>query len=49
VRIKNTLSLGIMDVSLDLLPQALPGFAIRPIGEPAALPFDLAGNLSPIG
>jgi hypothetical protein len=45
VRIKNTLSLGDMDVSVGLLPEVLPGCSITPVGKAFALPFDEQGNL----
>jgi hypothetical protein len=45
VRIKNTLSLGDMDVSVGLLPEVLPDCSITPVGEVFALPFDEQGNL----
>jgi len=45
VRVKNTLSLGEMDVSFDLLPEAIPGIPITPLGEPFELCFDADGDL----
>lgn len=48
VRIKNTLSLGEMDVSVDLLPEALPNCQISPVGKPSEWHFDQIGNLEPI-
>jgi hypothetical protein len=45
VRIKNTLSLEVMDVSTGLLPEAMPGSALTPIGEEFELPFDDEQNL----
>jgi hypothetical protein len=45
VRIKNTLSLGEMDVTPGMLAEALPGIAITKVGEPFSLPFDGQGNL----
>jgi hypothetical protein len=46
VRIKNTLSLGEMDVTPGLLAEALPGISITPVGESFDLPFDEEGNLA---
>ncbi len=47
VRIRNTLSLGEMDVSLPLLSAALPGASLTPLGAVFDLPFDDGGNLLP--
>ena len=44
-RIRNTLSMGEMDVTPALLAEALPGSAITPVGEVFSLPFDELGNL----
>jgi hypothetical protein len=46
VRIKNTLSLGEIDVSIDLLRDALPDRRIVKIGEAFHLEFDRNGNLT---
>ena len=48
VRIKNTLSLGEIDVSVDLLSEALPDCELTPQGDVFELPFDREGNLVPI-
>ncbi len=45
-RIRNTLSMGEMDVTPGLLAEALPGSAITPVGEPVSLAFDEQGNLA---
>jgi hypothetical protein len=45
VRIKNTLSLDVMDVSTALLPKTLPGSAVTPVGDEFELPFDNGQNL----
>lgn len=45
VRIKNTLSLSEMDVSLDLLPEIVPGIPVTTLGEPFELCFDANGDL----
>ena len=45
VRIKNTLSLGEIDVSMDLLKEALPDCRLSPIGDVFELPFDSEENL----
>jgi hypothetical protein len=47
VRIKNTLSLGELDVSLPLLSAVLPGISVTPVGKAFDLPFDEKGNLLP--
>ena len=47
VRIKNTLSLGEMDVSVDLLPETLPDYQVTPVGDVFELPFDRESNLVP--
>ena len=47
VRIKDTLSLGEMDVSLPLLSAALPGSSMTPVGKAFDLSFDEEGNLLP--
>jgi hypothetical protein len=48
VRIKNTLSLGEMDVSVNLLPEALSDCKLYQVGTPSDLRFDNQGNLEPI-
>ena len=48
VRIKNTLTLGEMDVSMDLLSEALPDSKVTPLGDRFELPFDADGSLIPI-
>jgi hypothetical protein len=48
VRIKNTLSLGEMDVSVNLLPEALSDCKLRQVGTSSDLRFDNQGNLEPI-
>ncbi len=48
VRVKNTLSLGEMDVSVDLLPELLPDGHVTPVGGVFELPFDAEENLVPI-
>jgi len=45
VRIKNTLSLGEMDVSVSLLPEALSECKLSQVGAPSDLRFDNQGNL----
>lgn len=45
VRIKNTLSLGEMDISLDLLPEILPHVPVTPLSEPFELCFSAVGDL----
>jgi hypothetical protein len=48
VRIKNTLSLGEIDVSAGLLSEALPNFQMTPVADVFELSFDAEENLIPI-
>jgi hypothetical protein len=48
VRIKNTLSLGEIDVSAGLLSEALPNFQMTPVADVFELSFDAEENLLPI-
>lgn len=45
VHVKNTLALGEMEVSLNLLNQVLPENSIELVGDPFSLQFDEPGNL----
>jgi hypothetical protein len=48
VRIKNTLSLAEMDISVNLLQEALPDYPVSTVGNVFELEFDQAGNLEPL-